>query len=104
MHSYYKLLVMLGLLVSFKAANTTIQEELTAFMHKYLQEHRLPGVSIAVVHNQKLVYARGFGYANKELKVPATAHTVYRFGSISKVFTAVAVMQLVEGGQLDLST
>jgi len=63
---------------------------------------RLPAFSIALVDNQKIVWARGFGYADPERKIPATAETVYRVGSVSKLFTDIAVMQLVERGKLDL--
>jgi CubicO group peptidase (beta-lactamase class C family) len=48
------------------------------------------------------VWSQGFGYANHERKLPATAHTVYRVGSISKLFTDAAAMQLAERGLLDI--
>ena len=50
----------------------------------------------------RIVWARGFGFADLERRVPATAETVYRVGSISKLFTEMAVMQLVDRGKLDL--
>jgi CubicO group peptidase (beta-lactamase class C family)/D-alanyl-D-alanine dipeptidase len=62
----------------------------------------LPALSIALVDDQRIVWARGFGFADKERRIPATAETVYRVGSVSKLFTDLAVMQLVEQGQLDL--
>src|SRR5207249_1533361 len=52
--------------------------------------------------DQEIVWAKGFGFANPQAKIPATADTVYRVGSVSKLFTDIAVMQLVEQGQLDL--
>jgi CubicO group peptidase (beta-lactamase class C family) len=60
------------------------------------------GLSIALVDDQKIVWAQGFGYADKAHKRPATAETLYRVGSISKLFTATATMQLAEQGKLDI--
>jgi CubicO group peptidase (beta-lactamase class C family) len=67
-----------------------------------VSEKQLPGVSIALVDDQKIVWAQGFGFADPEKKTAATAETVYRVGSVSKLFTDIAIMQLVERGQLDL--
>lgn len=67
-----------------------------------LEAKRLPAISIALVDDQSIVWAKGFGFADPAKKVPATAETVYRVGSVSKLFTDVAVMRLVEAGQLDL--
>lgn len=58
--------------------------------------------SVAVVKDGRLVLARGYGYADLENSVPAVAETVYRLGSITKQFTAMAVLQLAEQGKLQL--
>jgi CubicO group peptidase (beta-lactamase class C family)/D-alanyl-D-alanine dipeptidase len=62
----------------------------------------LPAISVALVDDQELVWARGFGFADAEKRVPATADMLCRVGSVSKVFTALAVMQQVERGKLGL--
>lgn len=62
----------------------------------------LSGVSIALIDDQRLVFAEGFGFADKRRKTPSDANTVYRCGSISKLFTATAAMQLAEQGRLDI--
>jgi len=62
----------------------------------------LPALSIAVVDDQRVVWARGFGFADPKTRTPATAETVYRVGSVSKLFTDLAVMQIVVQGRLDL--
>jgi len=62
----------------------------------------LPGVSLAVVRDQEILYARGFGHAHLETKSPATAKTMYSICSISKLFTGVAVMQQRDAGKLRL--
>jgi CubicO group peptidase (beta-lactamase class C family) len=61
-----------------------------------------PALSIALVDAQKLVWAEGFGYADRERRLPATPDTVYQVGSITKIVNALAVMQLVEQGRMDL--
>src|SRR6185369_4942060 len=55
-----------------------------------------------IVDGDRVVWAEGFGFQDAEKKVPATPDTVYRVGSVSKLFTDIAVMQLVEQGKLDL--
>jgi CubicO group peptidase (beta-lactamase class C family) len=76
--------------------------ELDRAAAEIIQAGELSGVSIALVDDQQLVYANGFGWADKRRRTPATAETVYRAGSISKLFTALAVVQLAEKHQLDL--
>ena len=62
----------------------------------------LPAVSIALVDDRQVVWAQGFGFADPKQKVPATAETIYRVGSVSKLFTDTALMQMVEKQQVDL--
>src|SRR6266446_5369500 len=63
---------------------------------------KIPGLSVAVVSDNQLRWQRGYGMADLENSVPAKAATVYRIASVAKPITAVAVMQLVERGKLDL--
>jgi serine beta-lactamase-like protein LACTB len=67
-----------------------------------VRDKKLPALSIALVDDQQVVWAAGFGLQNPASRTPATAETVYRVGSVSKLFTDVAIMQLVEEGKLDL--
>ena len=62
----------------------------------------LPGLSIAVVHDQELVWAQGYGFADLAARTPATPATLYRLGSVTKLFTATAAMQLRDAGKLRL--
>jgi len=78
------------------------QDRLDAFIRYQMESKALPTVSIAVVDDQDLVWAEGYGLADPEREVAATAETVYRVASVSKLFTALTVMQLVERGVLDL--
>lgn len=63
---------------------------------------KLPGASIAIVEDGRIVRAEGFGFANLEHAVPATEHTVYQSGSVGKQFTAALVMLLVQDGRIAL--
>lgn len=72
------------------------------FVKAQIQERNIPGASIAVVRDGRLVKAQGYGLANVELNAPATAETVYQSGSVGKQFTATLVMMLVEEGRLGL--
>ncbi len=67
-----------------------------------MQDKALPALSIALVDDQQIIWAKGFGFADPDKKVPATAETVYRVGSVSKLFTDIAIMQLAERGVLNL--
>ena len=82
---------------SFAAAQAharTIATELVA--------RGIPGLSVAVAVDGRIVFADGFGYADLEQRVPAWPSTKFRIGSISKPLTATALMQLVEQGKVDL--
>ena len=72
------------------------------FVHE-LEEYHIPGAAVSVVREGELFFAKGYGYANLENKIPVDpALTVFRTGSAGKLFTWTAVMQLVEQGKLDL--
>ncbi|MGH7554724.1 MAG: serine hydrolase, partial [Longimicrobiales bacterium] len=67
-----------------------------------MRDKDLPGLSIALVDDQRVVWAKGFGFENPADSTPATAETVHRVGSVSKLFTDIGIMQLVERGVMDL--
>ncbi len=92
----------LSVSTSGKTDYTAAIEKLDAAVRHEVEHKELPAFSISLVDDQHVVWADGFGFQDAEKKVPATAQTVYRVGSISKLFTDIAVMQLVERGELDL--
>ena len=65
-------------------------------------EHRFPGIGAAVAVRGRIVWSEGFGWADLEQRVPVSALTRFRLGSVSKVFCAIAAAVLVERGSLDL--
>jgi N-acyl-D-amino-acid deacylase len=67
-----------------------------------MRKHSIPGAAVAVLREGKLIYARGFGYADVENKTPVQPDALFRIASVSKTLTAVAIMKLVEEGKLDL--
>jgi CubicO group peptidase (beta-lactamase class C family)/D-alanyl-D-alanine dipeptidase len=75
---------------------------LEPFIAREVEEKGIPALSVALIDDQKVVWSRGFGLADPQAKKPADADTVYRVGSVSKLFTDLAVMRLVERGVLDL--
>jgi CubicO group peptidase (beta-lactamase class C family) len=76
--------------------------KIEALVRAALTESKTPGLSVAVVKDNQIRYANGFGMADLENSVQAKSTTVYRLGSLSKPITATAVMQLAEQGKLDL--
>ncbi len=67
-----------------------------------LETHKIPGLAVAIVQDNELVYANGFGVRNLDTGAPMTATSVMSMASISKAFTATAIMQLVEAGKVDV--
>jgi CubicO group peptidase (beta-lactamase class C family) len=65
-------------------------------------KQKIVGMSVVIVHDQNVILAKSYGYADLESKRPADIHTVYRVGSITKVFTALMLMQLRDVGKLQL--
>jgi len=77
-------------------------DEVDQYVEAFIKKRSIPGLSLAVVRDGKLVKAAGYGLANLELDVPAKPETVYEIGSISKHFTAEAILLLAEDGKLKL--
>jgi len=71
-----------------------------AFMEKVLKDWKAPGIGVGIVVNDKLVFAKGYGYRDYEKKLPITSQTLFPIASNTKLFTAVAAGLLVEEGKL----
>ena len=77
-------------------------EMLVERLFQDISEETRPGASVLVAKDGKILYQKGFGYANLEKKIPVSPETKFRIGSISKQFTAVATLKLVEAGKMKL--
>ncbi|MCR9211335.1 MAG: serine hydrolase, partial [bacterium] len=77
-------------------------EQLAQTIRSEMEQKQIPSFSIALVADGKVISSAGFGFQDAEKTIPASGKTVYRVGSISKLLTDVALMQLVEQGELDL--
>jgi len=77
--------------------------ELDQRLAKAFADHGVPGASVAVIENNQIVFAKGYGVADVAAKTPVTPETVFRAGSISKNIVGIAVMMLVEEGKLGLN-
>jgi CubicO group peptidase (beta-lactamase class C family) len=77
-------------------------DKVDEFVKTEMLKRKIPGLSIAIVKNDEIVKAKGYGLANVEWNAPATPETVYQSGSVGKQFTATLVMMLVEEGKMGL--
>jgi N-acyl-D-amino-acid deacylase len=79
----------------------------TAFdreMELFMAARQVPGGALAVVKDRQLVYARGYGWADRDVKIPVKADSLFRIASVSKPITAVAMLKLIEDGKLKPDT
>ena len=79
-----------------------VQARVDEYVRAEMQKQQIPGISLAVVKDGRIILARGYGLANVEHQVAVKPETVFQSGSVGKQFTAVAVMMLVEEGKIGL--
>ena len=72
-------------------------------MREFMAENHVPGAELAVARHEKLIYARGFGLADTATRQPVEPTSLFRIASVTKPFTAAAILQLVEHGKLKLN-
>ncbi len=80
------------------------EQDLDQYIEGVLAEQGVPGMSIAVLREGKVLLAQGYGFASLEPRAPATAQSLYALGSMSKQFAATAVMMLVQDGDVSLDS
>lgn len=81
--------------------NTRIEKQLDAFLTKHFKSTE-PGCEVLVAKGGQIIYKKAFGSADLELNVPVSANMVFNLASITKQFTAVAILQLVEQGKIGI--
>src|ERR1700738_1887342 len=82
--------------------NAAVRSKIDTDVRALMSAAHAPGATIAIVRGGAIVYARGYGLRDVEKSLPADAHTHYEIGSITKQFTAAAILQLKEAGKIDL--
>jgi CubicO group peptidase (beta-lactamase class C family) len=82
--------------------NVTLADEVDDIVRAEMERQKIPGLSLAVVKDGKVVKEAGYGLANLEHQVPARPETIYQSGSVGKMFTAALGLLLVEDGKLGL--
>ncbi|WP_435017880.1 serine hydrolase domain-containing protein [Tundrisphaera sp. TA3] len=83
-------------------ASAGVADDADAYVKGEVAKRLIPGLAVAVVHRGEVVLARGYGMANLEWSAPATPDTVFGLASVSKQFTATAIMLLARDGELSV--
>lgn len=83
-------------------AQSAFADKVDDLVKAHLERTKAPAASVAVIQDGKVIKSQGYGLSNVEHNVPASEKTVYQLGSITKQFTAVAIMMLIEAGKLNV--
>lgn len=94
--------IVIALFVAFGPPIFGKADQIDDYIAAQIGRLHIPGASVAIVREGRTIKARGYGFANLELRTPATKDTVYEIGSNTKQFTAAAIMMLVEEGKVRL--
>ncbi len=86
----------------FETTGVTQADEVDDYIKAEMEKRQIPGLALAVVKNGEVIKAKGYGLANLELDVPVTPDSVFELASVTKSFTATAIMILVEEGKVAL--
>ncbi|MBI9045551.1 MAG: serine hydrolase [Anaerolineaceae bacterium] len=86
----------------YQPALTSSIELLSAWIEAQMAYKDQPGLSIGIVYDQELIWAKGFGFADREKENKASASSIYRIASITKLFTSTGILQLRDAGKLNL--
>lgn len=95
--TFYALCLLIPLVATIRA------DGVDDYIRAEMKRQNIPGVSVAVIKDGKVIKAEGYGLANVELDVPATAETVYKIGSVSKQFIAAGILLLVQEKKVELN-
>ncbi|MEG0517997.1 MAG: serine hydrolase domain-containing protein [Bacteroidales bacterium] len=87
---------------TFSCTPKTAEEKLDSTLKEAMEKNRAIGMAVAAVKDGKIIFAKSFGYKDRENKIELKNDDLFRIASISKSFTATAIMQMVEQGKIDL--
>jgi CubicO group peptidase (beta-lactamase class C family) len=107
LHPLLLILLIISQAISIKAQNnikySELYKECEDLINKSMNSNNIIGVGAGIIINDTVIWKNGFGYADKEKNVPMTVNTVANIASVTKTFTALAIMQLQEKGLLDIN-
>jgi len=87
---------------TYSASGLSLDQAFDDTVNSFMQARKIPGGALAVIRDRRLVYTRGYGWADVEKKEAPRPDSLFRIASVSKPFTAVAVLQLVSAGRLQM--
>lgn len=90
-------------LLSNSLSDTTTTENLDKQIGKFIRQWEIKGASLAVMKDEKLIYAKGYGWADQENNEKTEVKHIFRIASLSKLITSVTIMKLMEDGLLNLN-
>lgn len=95
-------LLIVSLLISLSSFAQNVSSAVDEIIHREMKTRRIPGVQIAVVQNGKIVLSKSYGVANIQDQVAVKSNTIFPINSNTKIFTGVAIMQLIEQEKVKL--
>jgi CubicO group peptidase (beta-lactamase class C family) len=95
-------LIAIAINLNGSANQLDLDDRIDRFIISQMKTHHIPGLALAITHNNQVLHVKGYSTANNE--PPVTPQTQFLIASVSKSFTAIAVMQLVEAGQINLDS
>lgn len=98
-----RVILFLVLIAGVARSQLPVEARIDTLITRQMRARHIPGLSLAVVRDGRVVYAKGYGEANIEWHAPATPETVYLLASVTKQFTATAIMMLVGEGKVRLT-
>ena len=85
-----------------KSVSAAFEEHADTFFEEKMKEYKIPGAAVAVVEDGEVVFEKSYGFSDMEKKTAFSDNTTFRIASITKTFTATALLQLVEQGKVEL--
>jgi len=90
-------------MISNNLSQYEVTQSLDSMIQAFVDKWEIVGASVAIAKDEKLIYAKGFGYADKEKQIAVDTRHIFRIASVSKLITTTAIMSLVEKDSLSLS-
>jgi CubicO group peptidase (beta-lactamase class C family) len=101
-----RLFMLILLIFSFVLGNaqdlTFSNDYIDSTIVNFKEKWKIPGISVAIAKDGRLIYAKGFGYADTACKEPVTTNSLFRIASCSKTITAIGIMKLIENNKINI--